>query len=148
MHPVRKRRLKWLLVWLCLLSIVVGLVLYALRQNISLFYTPTQLLQAHVLPHQQIRLGGMVQKGSIERLNHGQSVRFLVTDFQHEVWVSYRGVLPDLFREGQGVVVNGTVNNNGQVSAQEVLAKHDATYMAPAIRGLIPPASKDSKHVA
>jgi cytochrome c-type biogenesis protein CcmE len=112
-----------------ILSLVTALVLYALRQNISLFYTPTQVFKGEVLGKKSIRLGGMVVKGSIVRSRGDLSVQFQLTDFKETVTVHYRGILPDLFREGQGIVTLGVLGEKGHFLAEEVLAKHDANYM-------------------
>ncbi len=144
MHPIRKRRLCYLLVLLAFLSMVVMLVLYAIRQNISLFYTPSQVHEGHAPTHMSVRIGGMVKQGSVHRGVSGQHIYFEVTDFKHEVQVKYDGMLPDLFREGQGVVVDGQLTNKNQLIATEVLAKHDATYMPPAIRDMVKRNSKQN----
>ncbi|MBI5448524.1 MAG: cytochrome c maturation protein CcmE [Gammaproteobacteria bacterium] len=126
MHPIRKQRLILIVSVVLSVAIAVGLILYALRSNISLFYTPSQVAQGETRPGQVFRLGGMVQKGSVQ---HGQglAVRFVLTDFHHAIAVTYTGLLPDLFREGQGVVVQGQLEG-GVLLAQEVLAKHDENY--------------------
>lgn len=134
MHPLRKRRLFMILAFLGLLSLVMALVLYALRQNISLFYTPSQVVSGEAPKSTLLRVGGMVMKGGIDRGSDGQTVVFSVTDYQSDIKIHYHGILPDLFREGQGVVVRGRVLDSGEISAEEVLAKHDAKYMPPEIR--------------
>lgn len=134
MNPVRKRKLLTVFFVVSLLATVTALVLYALRQNISLFYTPSQVAAGEVTSKRLIRLGGMVVKGSIVRQTHDLSVQFQLTDYQHTVTVFYKGILPDLFREGQGIVALGEVVENLQFSAKEVLAKHDATYMPPEVK--------------
>lgn len=131
MNPVRKRRLGFLVLILTVLTLVVGLVLYALRQNISLFYTPTQLSLGEGVETQLIRAGGMVVPGSIERATGELTVRFKLTDYHHTVSVVYRGVLPDLFREGQGIVAQGYWMRDHYFKAITVLAKHDEKYMPP-----------------
>lgn len=136
MHPLRKKRLIGVLALIGLLGVVTALVLYAMRQNISLFYTPTQVFQGEAPYQTRIRVGGMVVKGSIHRLKDGRTVEFDVTDFKTKVSIQYQGILPDLFREGQGVVVSGQLLNKASVLAEEVLAKHDAKYMPPEIRGM------------
>ncbi|OGV28160.1 MAG: cytochrome c biogenesis protein CcmE [Legionellales bacterium RIFCSPHIGHO2_12_FULL_37_14] len=135
MHHIRKHRLLVILTSVVFGSIIVSLVLFALRQNISLFYTPKQLAKAKIPPKQLIRVGGMVVKGSLRHSAKGKIVQFAITDLDSTVYVRYRGLLPDLFREGQGVVVNGYLVNN-LIRAQEVLAKHDEKYMPPEIRHL------------
>lgn len=109
---------------------VVGLVLYALRQNINLFYTPAQLFAAERMPIHRIRIGGMVQAHSVKR-GSDLNVSFTITDFKKELQVQYSGVLPDLFKEGQGVVALGTMNTDQIFIAEQILAKHDENYMPP-----------------
>ena len=119
-----------------MLSIATGLILYALKQNINLFYTPTQLLQANVDSNQNIRMGGYVKKQSVHYDASGQSVTFIITDRVNEMTVSYLGVLPNLFREGQAVVVTGKLSDKHVLLANEVLAKHDEKYMPKPLQGL------------
>lgn len=120
------------------LGIVVGvgiagaLALNAFKQNVTFFFDPTQVAAGEVPSGERFRLGGMVTKGSVERAPGSLEVRFVVTDFKHDVPVSYTGVLPDLFREGQGVVAHGRMSGNTFV-ADEVLAKHDEKYMPPEV---------------
>lgn len=136
MHPVRKRKLFRLLFALCILATASALVLYALRQNISLFYTPTQVALGEAPLQRAIRVGGMVEKGSIVRADKGLGVSFQITDFNKTITVSYTGILPDLFREGQGIVAEGEVL--GQTfHASRVLAKHDANYMPPEVKAAL-----------
>lgn len=134
MIPARRRKLFFLLFTLTVLSIAVLLILYALRQNISLFYTPTQVVAGEAPPQRVIRLGGMVEKGSIIRAKKGLQVQFKITDFKQTITVSYTGILPDLFREGQGVVTEGQLRDNQHFFASQVLAKHDANYMPPEVK--------------
>ncbi|ARG97232.1 cytochrome c maturation protein CcmE [Legionella micdadei] len=135
MSPVRKRKILVLLFILSILALVSGLVLYALRQNINLFYTPTQVAKGEASPQHTIRLGGMVEKNSVVRGGaDGLSVEFRLTDFNQTVTVSYHGILPDLFREGQGIVALGKLSDNRHFIAEEVLAKHDANYMPPEVK--------------
>ena len=132
MNPKRKQRLMIILGLLVGLGIVVGLVMYALSQNINLFFTPTQIARGEAPPAQMIRVGGMVAEGTVERNLKTLEVAFDVTDFESSVPVTYEGILPDLFREGQGVVVQGRVTE-GQFIASQVLAKHDENYMPPEV---------------
>lgn len=134
MNPARKKKLFVLFFIVAVMGVVTLLVLYALRQNINLFYTPTQVASGEAMPARVIRLGGMVVKNSISRSASDLSVQFELTDFNHTVVVSYRGILPDLFREGQGVVALGNVLDNHHFKATEVLAKHDANYMPPEVK--------------
>jgi cytochrome c-type biogenesis protein CcmE len=137
MNSARRHKLTILLFALCILSIAAALVLYALRQNISLFYTPTQVTAGEA-PHQHsIRVGGMVEKGSIIRSTQGLKVQFRVTDFKQTITVTYTGILPDLFREGQGVVAEGQLVDNQHFRATQILAKHDANYMPPEVKAAL-----------
>ncbi len=113
-------------------SVAGALALSAFRQNVTFFFDPTQVTAGQVPSGERFRLGGMVTKGSVQRAPGSLEVRFIVTDLKHEVPVSYTGVLPDLFREGQGVVAHGKMSGSTFV-ADEVLAKHDEKYMPPAV---------------
>lgn len=109
------------------LGVAAGLALYAFNDNIVFFYSPSDVLADHINPGRAIRLGGMVEKDSVKR--QGDLTEFRVTDTANTIGVTYRGVLPDLFREGQGVVTEGTLSPDGHFIAREVLAKHDEKYM-------------------
>ncbi|STY29710.1 cytochrome c-type biogenesis protein CcmE [Legionella wadsworthii] len=137
MVPARKRKLMMILFILSILSIASALVLYALRQNISLFYTPSQAVAGEVPQHHKIRMGGMVEKDSIVRSKKGLDVAFKITDFNRTITVSYTGILPDLFREGQGVVAEGQLLDKYHFQASQVLAKHDANYMPPEVKAAL-----------
>jgi cytochrome c-type biogenesis protein CcmE len=128
----RQRRLTLVIGILAGVSIAGALALTAFRENVTFFFDPSQVVQGKVTEGEHFRLGGMVSKGSIQREPGSLEVRFVVTDFAHDVPVSYTGVLPDLFREGQGVVANGRLVN-GTFVAEEVLAKHDEKYMPPPV---------------
>lgn len=134
MTPVRARKM-WMIIFILLvLSTASALILYALRQNISLFYSPTQVTLGEAPVEHGIRVGGMVEKGSIVRAPHGLEVSFNITDFEHTISVSYTGILPDLFREGQGIVAEGQLKDLKHFQATQVLAKHDANYMPPEVK--------------
>lgn len=137
MHPVRQRKMALILGMLGVFALITALIMYALRQNISLFYTPSQMATGKAARAQQVRIGGMVVKGSIVRSTQDLTVRFKLTDFKREVEVSYRGILPDLFREGQGIVASGHIVDNHHFNATEVLAKHDANYMPPEVKAAL-----------
>jgi cytochrome c-type biogenesis protein CcmE len=137
MNPIRRRKMRLLLFIMSILMIVTGLVLYALRQNISLFYTPTQIAAGQAPAHHLIRLGGMVVKGSIVHGDDKLAVQFKLTDFKHSLTVNYHGILPELFREGQGIVALGELGDSQHFIAREVLAKHDANYMPPELKGTL-----------
>ncbi len=114
------------------LSVAVGLVLFALNDSIVFFHSPSEVAEKKISPGQRFRLGGLVQKGSVKR-GQGTKVQFAVTDRARTVQVIYNGVLPDLFREEQGVVTEGKLNGEGVFLADSVLAKHDETYMPPEV---------------
>lgn len=137
MNPARKRKLLIILFFLSILAIASGLVLYALRQNISLFYTPTQIAAGQAPFARPVRVGGMVAKDSIIRAKEGLEVQFKITDFEKTITVTYTGILPDLFREGQGIVAEGVVIDSQHVRATQVLAKHDANYMPPEVKAAL-----------
>lgn len=111
-----------------MLAVAVALVLSALRDSIVFFNSPTDIVEKHVAPGTRIRLGGLVKDGSLRRGDNLQ-ISFKVTDGKTDIPVTYRGIVPDLFREGQGVVAEGTVEPGGAVKADTVLAKHDERYM-------------------
>jgi len=133
MNPKRKKRLLIVLSLVFGVSIAVGLAMYALSQNINLFYSPTQLANNEAPVGTRIRAGGMVVEGSVVRDQESLKVRFEMTDYAEKVAVEYTGILPDLFREGQGIVAQGAVDKNGVLQAVEVLAKHDENYMPPEV---------------
>ena len=133
MNPVRKKRLFIILGILAGVGAAVALALSALQQNINLFYTPTQIAAGEAPQDTRIRAGGMVRKGSLTRSADSLDVQFVVTDFAKDVTIRYRGILPDLFREGQGIVALGRLNAEGVLVADEVLAKHDEKYMPPEV---------------
>jgi cytochrome c-type biogenesis protein CcmE len=114
-------------------SIAGALALSAFRQNVTFFFDPSQVAAGKVPPGERFRLGGMVTDGSLHRVPGSLEVHFVVTDFSHQVAVVYTGVLPDLFREGAGVVAHGRLRADGTFVADEVLAKHDEKYMPPAV---------------
>lgn len=136
MNPARKRKLSRLLFILIVLALACALILYALRQNISLFYTPSQVVLGEAPTNRAIRIGGMVEKGSVVRAEKGLKVVFKVTDFNKSVKITYTGILPDLFREGQGIVAEGELRGQ-QFQATRVLAKHDANYMPPEVKAAL-----------
>lgn len=138
MNKLQKKRLTYIFIVIILLSLALSLILYALKQNINLFYTPTELFAASptLQPHQTIRIGGYVQEHSVKYNNTGTAVNFTVTDYHSTLPVYYEGLLPNLFREGQTVVILGTLHTEKTDSlfiANQVLAKHDEKYMPKAI---------------
>ena len=127
-----KRRRLWLLIGsLGVLGVAASLVLYSLNDNLVFFYSPSQVAAKKPGPERHFRLGGLVVEGSVQK--NGQEVRFKITDLKDELPVVYRGLLPDLFREGQGVIAEGTLGADGVFMAREVLAKHDEKYMPPEV---------------
>jgi cytochrome c-type biogenesis protein CcmE len=132
-NPVRKKRLFIVLAIVAGVGIAVALALSALQQNINLSYTPTQIAAGEAPEGTRIRAGGLVEEGSVKRTNDSLSVAFRVTDGAQAITITYQGILPDLFREGQGIVALGRVNADGVLVADEVLAKHDENYMPPEV---------------
>ena len=132
MTPRRRQRL--VLVGLIVVgcTIATGLALLALRENINLFFSPSQIVDGTAPSNTTIRLGGMVVAGSIQR-GDNLGVTFVLTDLAEQVTVAYEGILPDLFREGQGIVTQGKLDSTGRFLAAQVLAKHDETYMPPEV---------------
>ena len=126
-----KRRLYMLILGVTALGTATALVLAALKDQIVYFYSPTDLQTKHVGPTRHIRIGGLVEDGSV--LKEGPVVNFRITDMTTTVTVTFTGVLPDLFREGQGVVAEGTVDQGGLFHADTILAKHDEKYMPPEV---------------
>jgi cytochrome c-type biogenesis protein CcmE len=129
----RRRRLALVVGIVAGVSIAGALALSAFRENVTFFFDPTQVAAGQVPPGERFRLGGMVTQGSLHRAPGSLEVQFVVTDFSHDVPVSYTGVLPDLFREGAGVVAHGRLRKDGTFVADEVLAKHDEKYMPPEV---------------
>ncbi|MEC8858571.1 MAG: cytochrome c maturation protein CcmE [Pseudomonadota bacterium] len=134
MKPHRRKKLGIILFIATGLSVAIGLSLYALSSNIDLFFTPSQVAAGEVTPGQRIRVGGMVKEGSVEHNQENLQVRFIATDYSHDVDIYYSGILPDLFREGQGIVVEGAMGADGTFIASRVLAKHDENYMSPEVK--------------
>ena len=128
----KQRRATFIFVSLGILGLAAGLVLFALSDSVTFFYSPSDVAERGVEPGERIRLGGLVEEGSFQKLGDA-TVRFNVTDFVETMTVTYRGVLPDLFREGQGVVAEGAIQADGRFAADKVLAKHDENYMPPEV---------------
>ncbi len=128
----KNRRLAFIISSVGLLSIASLLVLSALRDSIVFFYTPSDLLSREIEPDKPIRVGGLVVTGSVVHTEEGR-VEFKITDTENAVQIHFNGLLPDLFREGQGVVAQGTMLDTGDFEASQVLAKHDETYMPPEV---------------
>ncbi len=137
MHPIRKQRLLFISLFMLAIALAIALALYALKQNINVFYSPSQLFTAKVSLKQTLRVGGLVEKGSVKHNTIDNQVQFTITDYHHDVIIYYTGLLPDLFREGQGIVAEGHVRANGTFQATEVLAKHDENYMPPPVAEML-----------
>lgn len=149
MKPHRRKKLGIILFIALGLSLAVGFTLFALSQNINMFFTPTQVAQGEVPNGQHFRIGGMVKDGSIEREGNSLSVNFVTTDFASEVPIHYVGILPDLFREGQGIVAEGAMDGAGVFQASKVLAKHDENYMSPEVKAALDAAgASEANHSA
>lgn len=127
----RQKKTMIILGALAILGTAVGLVMYALTSNISLYFTPTQVFNNEAPQGRGFRVGGLVEEGSVKRQSDGLTVHFNITDTVKIIPVVYKGFLPDLFKEGKGVVVHGKLEGGGVFRADEVLAKHDENYVAP-----------------
>jgi cytochrome c-type biogenesis protein CcmE len=132
MTPAQKRRLYMVVGILVGVGVATGFALQAFKSGIG-FKPPTEVIAGAVQPGKRFQLGGMVKKGSVQQVPGTLEVHFIVTDFQNDVPVVFRGVLPDLFKENSGVTSNGRLDANGVFEADEVLAKHDENYMPPAV---------------
>ncbi|WP_136416631.1 MULTISPECIES: cytochrome c maturation protein CcmE [Oxalobacteraceae] len=127
----RHKRLVLVAAGLAALGLAAWLVLSAFKQNMVFFFTPTQVFSGEAPKGRSFRIGGMVENGSLKRQPDGVTVTFVVTDTAQKLPVTYKGILPDLFKEGKGVVAQGKLDNEGKFVAEEVLAKHDENYMPP-----------------
>ncbi len=133
MTPKRKQRLIFVMVLIVGFGAAIGLSLFAFQKNLLYFYSPSQISAGEIETNQMFRLGGLVVEGSVQRESDGITTLFDLTDTAGSITVSYTGLLPDLFREGQGIVAQGKINQQGIFIAQEVLAKHDENYMPPEV---------------
>jgi cytochrome c-type biogenesis protein CcmE len=133
MNPKRKKRLTMIALLVGGVGVAVGFALKAFNENLMFFFSPKQVAAGEAPVNAPFRLGGMVIKGSIERPGDGLVVQFGLTDYAQSVMVQYEGILPDLFREGQGIIAMGRLNDEGVFVADEVLAKHDENYMPPEV---------------
>jgi len=132
MHPARKKRLGLIILGGCTLALVSGLILYALRQNINFFYAPTQIANHEAPINHPIKVGGLVVAGSVQR-GEGLNIRFDISDNANNIRVTYNGILPNLFRENQGVIAVGKLTDRQHFQASQILAKHDENYMPPEV---------------
>ncbi|RLA15508.1 MAG: cytochrome c maturation protein CcmE [Gammaproteobacteria bacterium] len=133
MKPARKKRLTLIVLMVAGIGVGLYFALQSLNQNIMFFFTPTEVAEGKAPQGRLFRMGGMVVTGSVSRPGEGLTVHFDLTDNESNVTVMYTGILPDLFREGQGIIANGQLDKNGAFVAQEVLAKHDENYMPPEV---------------
>lgn len=135
MKPIKQKRLTLILLMVAGIGVATFFGLRAFNDNLMYFFSATDVIEGKAPKDHLFRLGGMVVKGSVVRQPSGLTVQFVLTDMAKEVTVEYTGILPDLFREGQGIVANGKLDANGVFIAQEVLAKHDENYMPPEVAG-------------
>ncbi len=145
MTAARKQRLILILVMVAGVATAATFALQAFNENLMYFFSTTEVAEGKAPEKAKFRLGGMVVEGSVERPNKGIMVRFDLTDYNKQVTVEYTGILPDLFREGQGIVANGRINQAGVFIAEEVLAKHDENYMPPEVAESLKKPQKQSK---
>ena len=136
----RKKRIYLISLFFLTIATSIYLILWALRDNIVFFYSPTEIQQKisikEINEMSKLRLGGMVKESSIKQLNDG-SINFIITDFNKEMIVFYKGIIPDLFKEEQGVIAEGSVNKEGMFIANSILAKHDENYMPPEVQSAL-----------
>ncbi|MCB1757703.1 MAG: cytochrome c maturation protein CcmE [Gammaproteobacteria bacterium] len=133
MTPARKRRLYLIMLLVGGIGIAATFMLWAFQENMNLYYEPVRVKAGDAPTNHDFRMGGMVVDGSIRRDEGSLTVQFDVTDYQETVTVHYTGILPDLFREGQGIITRGQLDDKGDFIAEEVLAKHDENYMPPEV---------------
>jgi len=136
MTPARKKRMALVLLMVAGVALGVGFALKSLDQNVMFFFTPSEVISGKAPSNKLFRMGGMVVEGSVNRPGDGLTVKFDLTDNEQQVTVQYAGILPDLFREGQGIVTNGKLDGSGEFVAEEVLAKHDENYMPSELEGM------------
>ena len=138
----RTRRFAWIAAGLAALGVAAALVLNAFQSNLVFFFSPSQVAAKEAPQGRAFRIGGMVEAGSLAREPNSLTVRFIVTDTAKTIPVTYTGLLPDLFKEGKGVVAQGTLESDGVFHASEVLAKHDENYMPPQAKDAVDQARK------
>ena len=142
----RHKRLALIGLGLCGLAAAAALVLNAFQNSLVFFFSPTEVAEKKAPVQKTFRVGGLVEQGSLKREDDGLTVRFVVTDLEHTVPVVYKGILPDLFKEGKGVVAQGRLAEDGVFHANEVLAKHDENYMPPEAADALKPNQEHLKH--
>ena len=136
MTPARKKRLGLIVLMVAGVALGVGLALKSLEQNVMFFFTPAEVASGKAPQNKLFRVGGIVVEGSVNRPGDGLTVKFDVTDNEQRVTIQFTGILPDLFREGQGIIANGKLDQSGEFVAEEVLAKHDENYMPAELEGM------------
>jgi cytochrome c-type biogenesis protein CcmE len=142
----RHRRFAWIAAGVAVLGLAVALVLNAFQSNLVFFFTPSQVVAKEAPQGRPFRIGGLVEAGSLQRTPNSLDVKFIVTDTAQRLPVTYNGMLPDLFKEGKGVVAQGSVGPDGVFRATEVLAKHDENYMPPEAAAAIDKAHKGTRN--
>jgi cytochrome c-type biogenesis protein CcmE len=149
MNPVRKQKLLIVASILGAAALAVGLMLFAFNEGLNVFYTPTEIAEGKVKGDQHIRIGAMVKQGSLVKdMVQGTRIEFVATDTNSDIRVAYTGVLPDLFREGQGVVAEGRMDMNGVFQADTILAKHDENYMSAEVKAALDAAEQKKSSMA
>lgn len=144
----RTKRLMFIVGGVAIVAAAAGLVLFALKDNVSLYFTPTQVFNKEAPQGRSFRIGGLVEAGSVKREGDGLTVHFNITDTAKTMPVTYKGILPDLFKEGKGVVAQGKLQADSVFYAEEVLAKHDENYMPPEAKHALDEAAKAQSGVA
>ena len=147
MTPKRKQRLMFVALIVIGIGAAVALALSAFQENLLYFYTPSQVADGEAPKGRAFRVGGLVEAGSVTRESDGLTVHFTVTDTAKSIPITYKGILPDLFREGQGIVAMGRLGVNNEFVADEVLAKHDENYMPPEVSDALKKAGMDAMHI-
>jgi cytochrome c-type biogenesis protein CcmE len=143
----RHKRMGWILAGLAILGVAVGLILNAFNSSLVFYFSPSQVVNREAPLGRAFRVGGLVEAGSVQRSQDSLEIRFRVTDTVSTIPVVYQGILPDLFREGKGVVAQGRLQPDGSFHASEVLAKHDENYMPPEAAHAVEQAQKAQKAV-
>jgi cytochrome c-type biogenesis protein CcmE len=144
MTPKRKQRLYLIILMITGISVAVGFALNSFNDNLMYFFSTTEVVAGKAPKDAKFRVGGMVLEGSVNRPNDGMKVVFALTDYNQQISVEYTGILPDLFREGQGIIAHGRLDSKGTFVAEEVLAKHDENYMPPEVADSLKMKKKDS----
>jgi cytochrome c-type biogenesis protein CcmE len=148
MHPKRKKRLYLIVLMLTGIGVGIALALNAFNDNLMFFYSPSEVVRGEAPAGHPIRVGGLVTTGSVKRQENGLTVNFDITDNAETVTIEYTGILPDLFREGQGIVARGKLDTDGVFVADEVLAKHDENYMPPEVASALQTAHEEGVEAA